>query len=131
MTTGIVLTTLYDDITNSIIEKLNAGVKPWVKPWRADSSSDKNIVSNKAYTGINRLILGMTSIREGYSSNTWGSYKQWQEAGGNVKRGESGTKIIFFSNVEKSNKETGETENYALMKSYSVDRKSTRLNSSH
>ena len=77
MTTGIVMTTLYDDITNSIIEKLNAGVKPWVKPWRADSSSDKNIVSNKAYTGINRLILGMTSIREGYSSNTWGSYKQW------------------------------------------------------
>jgi antirestriction protein ArdC len=45
-------------VTDRIIAELEAGAAPWVKPWRADSSADKSIVTGKAYQGVNRLLLG-------------------------------------------------------------------------
>jgi len=113
-------TTLYQDITNSIIQQLEAGAIPWVKPWKADSSADKNVISQKPYQGINRLILGMTNMLCGYDVPAWASYKQWESIGGQVRKGEKGTRIVFYSPVSKENKQTGETENYSVLKAYTV-----------
>jgi len=93
-------TDIYTTVTNQIIDQLENGVTPWVKPWRADSSADHNLVSKKAYSGINRLILGMAGMM--YASNTWATYKQISEAGGNVKKGEKGTHIVFFKPIVKT-----------------------------
>ena len=90
----------YEKITESIIAELENGAAPWVKPWRADSTAAKNIVSGKAYQGINRLVLGMGSMMPGYTPY-WASYKQWAERGAQVKKGEKGTQIVFFSPVTK------------------------------
>jgi antirestriction protein ArdC len=111
---------LYEEVTNSIIEQLEQGAIPWVKPWTADSSADKNIVSQKPYQGINRLILGMTGMVKRYDVPVWASFKQWQSLGANVRKGEKGTRIVFYSPVSKENKQTGETESYAVLKAYSV-----------
>jgi antirestriction protein ArdC len=112
--------TIYSEITQSIIEQLEAGAVPWVKPWKADSSADKNLVSQKPYQGINRLLLGMSSMIRGYSVPVWASYKQWEAIGANVKKGEKGTKIVFYSPVSKENKQTGDVEKYAVLKTYFV-----------
>jgi antirestriction protein ArdC len=112
--------TIYSEITQSIIEQLEAGAVPWVKPWKADSSADKNLVSQKPYQGINRLLLGMSSMVKGYSVPVWASYKQWEAIGANVKKGEKGTKIVFYSPVSKENKQTGDLEKYAVLKTYFV-----------
>ena len=112
--------TIYSEITQSIIEQLEAGAVPWVKPWKADSSADKNLVSQKPYQGINRLLLGMSSMIRGYSVPVWASYKQWEAIGANVKKGEKGTKIVFYSPVSKENKQTGDLEKYAVLKTYFV-----------
>ncbi len=32
----------------------------------------------------------------------WGSFKQWQEMGGNVRKGEKGTQVVFYSQITKS-----------------------------
>lgn len=111
---------VYQEVTESIIKQLEGGALPWVKPWKADSTADKNILSQKAYQGVNRLILGLSSMCQGFEVPVWGSFKQWQSLGANVKKGEKGTKIVFYSPVTKENKETGETEAYACLKTYYV-----------
>ena len=58
---------IYQSVTDSIIAQLERGAAPWIKPWRADSSADKNFITQKAYSGINTLILGMA----GYSNPSW------------------------------------------------------------
>ena len=112
--------TIYTEITQSIIEQLEQGAAPWIKPWKADSSADKNLVSQKPYQGINRLLLGMSSMVKGYSVPVWASYKQWESIGANVKKGEKGTKIVFYSPVTKQDKQTGDVEKYAVLKTYFV-----------
>ena len=112
--------TVYQSVTNRIIEQLEKGATPWIKPWKADSTADKNIGTQKPYQGINRLILGIESMVSGYGVPVWGTYKQWQALGANVRKGEKGTQIVFFSPVVKENKQTGETEAYNCLKAYWV-----------
>ena len=114
--------TLYAEITNQIIEQVEKGAMPWVKPWRVDASADKNIISQKPYQGINRLILGMTSMMRGFDTPVWGTYKHWESLGAQVRKGEKGTKIVFFKPVAKSeaDAEGNESKGYAVLKGYWV-----------
>jgi antirestriction protein ArdC len=111
------MSNIYQEITDSIIAELEKGATPWVKPWNAPQGADKNIVSQKPYRGINRLILAMHGLN--YSVPVWGTYKQWDELGGNVRKGEKGTKIVFWSKASKEN-EQGEKSEYAFAKAYFV-----------
>lgn len=113
----------YQEVTARIISELETGAVPWVKPWRTDGTANRNIVSGKPYRGINRLILGMAGMAAGHGSPYWASFKQWQERGGCVRKGEKGTKIVFFSPVEKTTRNAAgdeETESYAVLKTYFV-----------
>jgi hypothetical protein len=121
MTTSSNRISVYDSVTNNIIAKLEQGITPWIKPWAVQSAgADRNAISKKEYQGVNRLILGMS----GYSSPIWASFKQWQELGGNVKKGEKGTQIVFYSQVEKkeikANDPNPENSTYAMLKAYYV-----------
>ena len=111
---------IYQEVTDQIIKQLEAGAMPWIKPWKADSTADKNFISQKPYQGINRLILGLSSMVSGFDTPVWASFKQWQSLGVNVRKGEKGTKIVFFSPVTKECKVTGNLESYNLLKSYYV-----------
>jgi len=117
-------TLIYDQVTDQIIKQLEAGAIPWVKPWRVDSTADKNFISQKPYQGVNRLILGMSSMIAGYQSPAWASYKQWAEKGYHVKKGEKGTQICYFEPKIKTSTDqnTGDevTEKYAILKTYTV-----------
>ena len=113
------MSTVYEEVTNSIIEQLENGAIPWHKPWVADSSADKNVISQKPYQGINRLILGMSGMAHGFTVPVWASFKQWQQLGGSVRKGEKGTKIVFYTPAEKINAQ-GEKEAYAVLKAYWV-----------
>ena len=112
---------VYQQVTDRIISELEKGAAPWIKPWTTFAGNeDQNIVSKKAYQGINRLILGMS----GYSMPYWASFKQWQELGATVKKGEKGTMIVFYSPIKKDtvNPENGNVEQsmYHCLKSYYV-----------
>ena len=114
---------IYQEVTDQIIAEIEKGAMPWVKPWKADSSCEKNIASKKEYNGINRLILAMMTHFKGYQSPFYGSFKQWQDLGGTVRKGEKGIKIVFYKpvSVEKTN-DQGESENfaYSCLKTYYV-----------
>lgn len=110
---------VYQSVTDSIIQQLEKGAIPWVKPWKTDSSADKNFITQKPYSGINTLILGMA----GFNNPAWASYQQWQAKGAQVKKGEKATQIVFFKPMSKTKtNESGENEtsNFAILKTYSV-----------
>jgi len=81
---------VYQIITEQIIRQLESGVAPWHKPWATELP--KNIVSKREYRGINVFLLASL----GYGSPYWLTYKQATELGGNVRRGEHGTKVVFW-----------------------------------
>jgi len=113
---------IYQAVTDAIIAQLEQGAAPWVKPWRADASADANLVTGKAYQGVNRLILGMAAMAGGFSSNKWASYNQLKAAGFNVRKGEKGTAICFYKPVAGTvDASTGElSSGYAVLKSYCI-----------
>ena len=111
---------IYKEVTDSIIQQLENGATPWIKPWKVDNTADKNMISQKPYQGINRLILGLSSMIQGYNAPVWASFKQWQSLGVNVRKGEHGTKIVFFSPVVKKDKSTGDESIYNCLKTYYV-----------
>lgn len=114
----------YETVTARIVEELEKGAAPWIKPWRADSSADRNVISKKPYRGINRLLLGMSSAVFAYESPDWATFRQWQEKGGSVRKGEKATHIVFFKPIvgKQTNDETGETEEkgYCVIRGYCV-----------
>ena len=114
---------IYDSVTNSIIEQLEKGAIPWIKPWKADSSADKNFLTQKPYQGVNRLILGMASMINSYQSPAWASYKQWESKGYHVKKGMKGTQICYYEpkqSIKTDDQGEQSIESYAILKTYTV-----------
>ncbi|WP_434721279.1 ArdC family protein [Mesorhizobium sp. RIZ17] len=109
---------LYDDVTNKIIAELEAGRFPWVQPWgtavaKAPLSLPRNASTSRAYSGINVLILWGAVIEHGFPTQGWLTYRQALALGGNVRKGERGTTVVyadrFVPNDEKTRaREAGE-----------------------
>lgn len=81
---------VYEIITSRIVEELEKGVVPWRKPWR--TLPPVNLISKKPYRGINVFLLAL----QGYGSQYWLTFNQAKQLGGNVRKGEHGTKIVFW-----------------------------------
>lgn len=120
---------LYADITNRIVSEIENGALPWLKPWKSGVGATSatalpcNAVSNRAYSGVNVLILWSEAMMHGYSSGRWLTFKQASAAGGHVRKGEKGTAIIFIAKVEKKTKDAkgdDKVERFPLMRTYYV-----------
>jgi antirestriction protein ArdC len=82
----------------------------WHKPWVSTDGGPVNIDSNRRYRGINVFLLEFTAMEKGYSSSRWGSYKQIAARGGQVRKGEKGTLVVFWKILRKEDKVDGETQ---------------------
>lgn len=85
---------VYEIITNQILAELEKGEVPWRKPWR--TLPPANLMTKKPYRGINVFLLGFA----GYGSQFWLTFNQAKQLGGNIRRGEHGTKIVFWKFYE-------------------------------
>jgi antirestriction protein ArdC len=86
---------LYQEVTDRIIEQLEKGVAPWVRPWRSNAKGGGmpyNAVSGKSYRGINVALL----FTPQYVEQGWMTYKQAADVGANVRKGEKGSMIVFY-----------------------------------
>ena len=91
----------YELITEQIIAQLEKGVAPWHKPWQCTGGlRPRNMDTNKNYQGANLFLLGLSAMEQGYTSPFWGTYKQIEALGGNVRKGEHGTAIRKWVVVE-------------------------------
>jgi antirestriction protein ArdC len=97
---------VYQIVTEKIIEKLESGVVPWRKPWRTESPC--NLVSQREYSGLNRILLAS----DGYSSKFWLTLNQANKLGGRIKKGERSSIVTFWKKnlYTKKNQETGDDE---------------------
>ena len=91
---------LYDDITGKIIAELEAGRFPWVQPWgsasvKAPLAMPRNAATGRHYSGINVLILWGAVIQHGFPGQSWLTFRQALSLGGNVRRGERGTTVVY------------------------------------
>lgn len=109
-------TKVYEIVTDQIIDRLNAGVVPWNKPWKGESARPRNLVSKKAYRGLNSFLLAMS----GYESPYYVSFKQAGDLGGNVKKGEHGNLVTFWKKLEVDDRNTGEKKEIMFMRYYRV-----------
>src|SRR5712692_8938736 len=108
---------VYEIVTAQVIRQLESGVAPWRKPWR--TLPPVNLISKKVYRGINVFLLAFA----GYGSQYWRTFNQAKQLGGNVRRGEHGTKIVFWKcNTRETESADGEIEEHksAFLRYYTV-----------
>ena len=108
----------YQTITDSILQALEQGVKPWARPWATkggaeilDAGLPFNAASGRNYRGLNVPMLWAAAGASGYTRHAWVSYKQAQELGGSVRKGERATLVFFFKFLEREERaDDGSTE---------------------
>jgi antirestriction protein ArdC len=81
---------VYSIVTEQILKQLESGVAPWHRPW--STQIPMNLISGRQYRGINVFLLSSS----GYGSPYFLTYKQATERGGHVRKGQHGTKIVFW-----------------------------------
>jgi antirestriction protein ArdC len=98
---------VYMRITAEIVAAIEQGAGRWRAPWfhnGASAARPTNVASGKRYRGINTVVLWMAGLASGYSDGLWGTYKQWQAAGAQVRKGERSTSVVLWREILSSRK---------------------------
>lgn len=113
-----------ETITAAIIARLEAGTRPWVQLWNGDPVFRPLRDCGTPYRGINVLWLWMAGEAAGYSSPYWMTYRQAQQLGAQVRKGERGTLAIFYRayQVEEADEQEdfGSTQTRRVLRSFTV-----------
>ena len=94
---------VYQKVTDAIVNAIEQGVGQYRMPWtvRQDKGfSPISVGSAKPYRGINTLVLWAQSQSKGFGSALWGTYAQWQSLGGQVRKGEKGSPVVYWGTYE-------------------------------
>ena len=89
-------------VTNIVIEGLEKGICPWIKPWASAEIGGvpKNYNYKSEYNGSNQLILTTIKVAKNYSTNFWVTYKGARALDGNVKKGEKGSPVVYWNFIK-------------------------------
>ena len=102
---------IYSEITARMIDQMENGIIPWQKPWVACGKAISRS-TGKPYSLLNQMLLG----RPG----EYLTFKQCQEAGGKVRKGEKSQMVVFWKWVEQEDEETGEVKEVPFLRYYNV-----------
>lgn len=118
---------IYTRITEKIVHDLAAGVRPWMKPWSAGNMGGRVTRplrhNGQPYSGMNVLLLWSEQMAQGFESPTWMTFKQAVELGASVRKGETGSTVVFASRFTKAGPDGkgGETDReIPFLKAYTV-----------
>lgn len=102
---------IYEKVTQMVVELLDRGVKPWSQPWSAGAGAIRPLRHNhQGYRGINVLILWVRAQEAGYSSGYWMTYRQALELGGQVRKGEHSTQVVYYGSMVKEDPDASQDE---------------------
>ena len=82
---------IYSIVTNLITQQLEQGTVPWKRPWH-NPGVPRNLVTQRPYRGINHLLLKTAN----YFENEFVTFRQVQDLGGTIKKGEKGVLIVYW-----------------------------------
>lgn len=118
---------LYTRVTDQIISHLETGTRPWVQPWQATHAAGEvsrplrfNAVP---YRGINVVLLWLAAVQQRFTCPLWMTYRQAAELGGQVRRGEKGSIVVYASSFTRRETDDDGAEHaydVPFLKSYSV-----------
>lgn len=99
---------LYQTVTDKVVAALEQGAPPWKRPWRAARNGQHvtgmlpvNALTGNGYSGVNVLLLWMAAEEAGYGLNRWLTYRQAQQLGGQVRKGEVSTLAVIYKDWRK------------------------------
>ena len=118
---------VYTRVTDRIISDLEKGVRTWLKPWNAGHTAGKITRPLRhngiPYQGMNILLLWGESFEKGYAAPIWMTFKQTQELGGHVRKGEKGSLVVYankLTRTETDDKGEEIEKQIPFMKGYAV-----------
>jgi antirestriction protein ArdC len=118
---------VYTRVTGKIIADLERGNLTWLQPWQAGHQagpvSRPLRTEGKAYRGVNVLMLWASAVERGYGCPIWMTYKQAGELGGQVRKGEKGSLVVFANRITRAvADDKGDTveKEIPFMKGYTV-----------
>ncbi len=118
---------VYQTVTTQIIEAIENGSAEYRMPWHSIGTSAEepvNVASKRPYRGVNVISLWAAALARGYVYGLWGTYKQWQGVGAQVRKGESGTCVVLWKSIDKSDgdedEEKRENSSVCLARGFSV-----------
>ncbi|WP_067048058.1 ArdC family protein [Methanofollis ethanolicus] len=104
------MVSVYEMVRDRIISSLESGTVPWRQTWQGMTPC--NIASKRPYRGINRVLLA--------GATWWGTYRQIQQAGGQVRRGEKAAGLVVLWKYDEERKErdpaTGEVRRVVALR---------------
>ena len=89
-----------------VLDALSTGTAPWRRPWHLTSGPPANALTGRAYRGVNVVLLGLSPYRD----HRWMTFRQALELGGNVRKGERSTEVVFWKPLDLPAKGDGEGE---------------------
>jgi antirestriction protein ArdC len=96
---------IYAWVTQQIAASIAAGAPRFEMPWHSSASGfglPVNVASNRTYRGINTVSLWVAAHVRGYTTPYWATYRQWAGVQAQVRKGERGTMIVFYKEVERA-----------------------------
>jgi antirestriction protein ArdC len=115
---------VYQEVTDRIIAELERGAIPWTKPWKARPQNGgflpHNVVTGRAYHGINVPILWCQADMLGYPTHSWLTFKQAKEKGGSIRKGEKATQVVFTKKLRIKDELTEEDKQISMVRGYFV-----------
>lgn len=118
---------IYHRVTETIIADLEAGVRPWVRPWSAQHTSGRITFplrhTGQPYQGVNVLLLWSEACAKGFTSPMWMTYRQADALHAQIRKGERGSLVVYADRITKTDTDDAGTENereIPFMKGYSV-----------
>ncbi|MGH8348832.1 MAG: ArdC family protein [Pseudomonas sp.] len=105
---------IYLEVTNKIVNALDQGVIPWIKPWSTaasdvDSPFPTNAITRRPYAGINIPLLWAEARLRGFNQDRWLTFNQARKAGGHIRKGEQSTLAVLYKPMSKeAQDESGE-----------------------
>lgn len=102
---------IYAEISNRLIAEMEQGIIPWRKPWQASGAAISH-TTGKPYSLLNQMLLGR--------AGEYATYKQIQQAGGWVRKGEKASMVVFWKWLDREDEETGEMKQIPFLRYYNV-----------
>jgi antirestriction protein ArdC len=99
---------------------LDDGVVPWHRPWKVKGGIHRNLNSKRPYRGVNQMLLDLTAMVEGYKSPYWLTYKGAEKLGGQVRKGEKSTLVVFWKRIKVEDKTTKDEKFIAMLRYFRV-----------
>jgi antirestriction protein ArdC len=111
---------VYQLVTDKIVEALDRGVVPWRRPWGGRQLAPKSATTGHSYRGINTWLLFVASEINGYESPWWVTYTQAQTLGGQVRKGERSSIVTFWKEWDTEDRETGDEIKVPVLRYFNV-----------